>query len=119
LSAEQVAERRGSYDPMWHYENDPETREALDLICSGHFSPGEADIFAPIRERLLDQGDYFTHLADLPYADARHAPRGYTPIRRDGRRRQSGTSYLGPLLERSNDRGARGRDLKTEPCPVP
>jgi starch phosphorylase len=71
LSAEQVAERRGSYDPWWHYEHDAETRDALDLLFSGHFSQGQAEIVAPIRERLLSGGDYFMHLADLPsYADA-------------------------------------------------
>ena len=38
LTAEQVAGSRGWYDPHWHYDHDPETRAALDLIASGHFS---------------------------------------------------------------------------------
>src|ERR1700723_3393740 len=37
LTAQQVAESRGWYDPHWHYNNDPETRAALDMIRSGHF----------------------------------------------------------------------------------
>ena len=41
LTAEQVAESRGWYDPHWHYENEPETRAALDLIRADHFSPDE------------------------------------------------------------------------------
>jgi glycogen phosphorylase len=65
LTAQQVADSAGWYDPNWHYENDPETRAALDLIFSGHFSCGEADVFAPIRDALLRDGDHFRHLADL------------------------------------------------------
>src|SRR5262249_4509654 len=36
LTAEQVAGSRGWYDPFWHYWNEPETREALDLIFNDH-----------------------------------------------------------------------------------
>ncbi|MFZ1122779.1 MAG: glycogen/starch/alpha-glucan phosphorylase, partial [Candidatus Binataceae bacterium] len=36
LTAQQVAQSRGWYDPHWHYENEPETRAALDLIFSDH-----------------------------------------------------------------------------------
>ena len=64
-TAEQVSNGRGSYKPLWHYENEPETRDALDLIFSDYFSRDEPGIFAPIRESLLDRGDYFMHLADL------------------------------------------------------
>src|SRR5262249_10679499 len=64
LSAQQVQESRGWYNPYWHYENEPETRAALDLIRSDHFSYYERGIFAPILDRLL-HGDYYMHLADL------------------------------------------------------
>jgi len=71
LTAEQVEKSRGWYSPRWHYENEPETREALDLIFSDHFSREEPGIFAPLRETLLDRGDYYMHLADLTsYANA-------------------------------------------------
>ena len=70
LTAEQVASSRGWYNPRWHYENEPETRQALDLIFNDHFSRDEPGIFAPIRETLLG-GDYYMHLADLTaYAQA-------------------------------------------------
>lgn len=65
LTAEQVANSRGWYNPRWHYDNEPETRAAVDLICSDHFSHDEPGLFTPIRETLLDRGDYFMHLADL------------------------------------------------------
>jgi starch phosphorylase len=65
LTAAQVADSRGWYDPHWHYDHEPETRAALDLIFSDHFSRYEPGVFAPLRETLLTQGDHYMHLADL------------------------------------------------------
>jgi starch phosphorylase len=71
LSAEQVAALRGWYNPKFHYENEPETHAALDLIFSDHFSRNEPGVFSPFREMLLTSGDYYMHLADLmPYVQA-------------------------------------------------
>jgi starch phosphorylase len=65
LTAEQVANSRGWYNPHWHYEHEPETRAALDLIFSDYFSRNEPGIFNPIRDALLTHGDHYMHLADL------------------------------------------------------
>src|SRR5437867_8374234 len=65
LTVEEVENSRGWYDPHWHYENEPETRAALDLIFSDHFSRNEPGIFAPLRDALLTRGDFYMHLADL------------------------------------------------------
>jgi starch phosphorylase len=65
LTAEQVANNRGWYNPHWHYEHDPETRQALDLISSDHFSRNEPGVFAPLLDTLLTHGDHYMHLADL------------------------------------------------------
>ena len=65
LTAEQVTGSRGWYDPHWHYEHEPETRKALNLIFSDYFSANEPGIFAPLRDMLLTQGDHYMHLADL------------------------------------------------------
>jgi glycogen phosphorylase len=65
LTADEVAGNRGWYDPFWHYWNEPETREALDLIFNNHFSRHEPGVFDPLRETLLTRGDYYMHLADL------------------------------------------------------
>jgi starch phosphorylase len=65
LTAEQVAESHGWYSPRWHYDNEPETRAALDLIFSDYFSRNEPGVFEPLRETLLTQGDHYMHLADL------------------------------------------------------
>lgn len=65
LTAQHVAESSGWYSPWWHYQHEPETRAALDLIFSGHFNRHEPGIFEPIRESLLTGGDHYRHLADL------------------------------------------------------
>ena len=71
LTADQVTESRGWYNPHWHYEHEPETRAALDLIFSDHFSRYEPGIFGALRDTLLTHGDYYMHLADLKsYLDA-------------------------------------------------
>jgi starch phosphorylase len=68
LTADQVVDSRGWYDPHWHYKNEPETRAALDLAFSGQLSGNEPDVFTPLRDTLLTQGDFYMHLADLkPY----------------------------------------------------
>ena len=60
-----MAESLSWYDPHWHYDNEPETRAALDLIFANYFSPNEPGVFEPLRETLLTHGDYYMHLADL------------------------------------------------------
>jgi len=65
LTVEQVENSQAWYSPYWHYENEPETRAALDLIFSDHFSRNEPGIFAPLRDTLLTHGDHYMHLADL------------------------------------------------------
>jgi len=64
LTVEQVENSRSWYSPWWHYENEPETRDALDLIFSDHFSRSEPGVFAPLRDTLLGS-DHYMHLADL------------------------------------------------------
>lgn len=53
-----------AYD-HWHYEHEAESRQALDLIFSGHFNRREPGLYEPNRETLLTRGDYSMHLADL------------------------------------------------------
>jgi len=64
LTAKQVSDSRGWYDPRWHYDHDPETRAALDSIKAGHFSRSDQGLFRPLYD-LLMQGDHYMHLADL------------------------------------------------------
>ena len=65
LTAEQVMGSRSWYSPDRHYEQEPETREALDLIFTDYFSRNEPGVFAPLHETLLMNGDHYLHLADL------------------------------------------------------
>ena len=65
LTAEQVAGTQSWYSPYWHYQNEAETRAALDLIFADHFSKREPAVFAPIHNTLLPLGDHYMHLADL------------------------------------------------------
>ena len=65
LEAQQVADSRGRYNPQWHYEHEPETRETLDLIFSDYFSRNEPGVFEPLHDMLLTSGDHYMHLADL------------------------------------------------------
>jgi glycogen phosphorylase len=65
LTAQQVSDSRGWYNPRWHYEHQPETRAALDLISSDYFSRNEPGVFVPLCNTLLADGDHYMHLADL------------------------------------------------------
>ncbi len=65
LTADQVIGSRGWYNPHWHYEHEPETHQALDLIFSDYFSRYEPGVFGPLRDMLLTNGDHYMHLADL------------------------------------------------------
>jgi starch phosphorylase len=71
LNAEEAKNLAKDYDPFAKYQAHGEVREALDLIFSGHFSVGEGLIFEPIRKALLEWGDRYLLIADLPsYSDA-------------------------------------------------
>jgi starch phosphorylase len=72
LTADQVAASRGWYNPYWHYDHEPDTRAALDLVFSNHFSPDEPGVFEPLRDTLLARGDFYMHLADLSAYLAAH-----------------------------------------------
>ena len=65
LTAEQVAESAGWYNPHWHYEHEAETRAAIDFIVSPQLTRHEPGVFDPIRHALLEGGDHYRHLADL------------------------------------------------------
>ena len=53
------------YDPHACYLNDPDLKDAVDLIGSGHFSAGDKGLFAPLVDSLLQRDDYLL-FADYP-----------------------------------------------------
>jgi glycogen phosphorylase len=71
LSAEQVADARiRGADPRETYEQNAVLRDVLDFIGSGAVSGGDAGLFRPLLDELLDR-DWFMLLADYqPYVDA-------------------------------------------------
>ncbi len=67
LRAEEIAALRaeGGYEPRERYEASPAIRRVLDAIGSERFSCGEAGVFGPILQNLLDHGDPYFVLADF------------------------------------------------------
>jgi glycogen phosphorylase len=121
LTAEQVENSRGWYNPHWHYDNEPETRAALDLIFSDYFSRNEPGIFAPLRDTLLTNGDHYMHLADLTsYCRAQEAVGElYASPREWARKAILNVASCGKF---SSDRtiAEYNRDIwRAEPCPIP
>ncbi len=120
LTAEQVQDSRGWYNPQWHYDNEPETRAALDLIFSDYFSRNEPGVFAPLRDVLLTNGDYYMHLADLTsYCRAQEALGAlYANPGEWARKAILNVASSGKF---SSDRtiAEYARDIwKAEPCPI-
>ncbi|HSQ69639.1 MAG TPA: glycogen/starch/alpha-glucan phosphorylase, partial [Steroidobacteraceae bacterium] len=65
LTAEQVVARRArGYSPSEVVRDDPELRATLELIDSGHFTPGNLADGKPVVDRLLSEGEPFLVLAD-------------------------------------------------------
>jgi starch phosphorylase len=120
LTADQVANSRGWYKPEWHYEHEPETRAALDLIFSDFFSRNEPGVFEPLRKTLLTGGDHYMHLADLrPYLEAdQRLCESYTSPHLWARKAILNVASSGKF---SSDRTIKEYAVdiwKAEPCPV-
>ncbi len=65
LTADQVATlKQKGYNPRDFYNRNPELRQVLDMISGGAFSPGDPNLFKPIVDILLNQGDNYLLLAD-------------------------------------------------------
>ncbi|OUC15608.1 MAG: glycogen phosphorylase [Alkalinema sp. CACIAM 70d] len=64
LTTEQVAALKAQgYQPWDYYTMNPNLKEAIDLIASGHFAHGDRDLFKPLLDKLLTS-DPFMLLAD-------------------------------------------------------
>ena len=120
LTVEQVENSRGWYNPMWHYEHEPETRAALDLIFSNYFSRYESGVFEPLRDTLLTSGDHYMHLADLKsYVEAQENLG--TLYRDPGAWAQKAILNVASSGKFSSDRSIHEYTTeiwKVEPCPI-
>jgi starch phosphorylase len=65
LRAEEVEVLRPQYQPLSYIEHDPELREVIDLLASGHFNPLEPGIFDMILGALTSPHDPWMTLADF------------------------------------------------------
>ncbi len=67
LRSEEIQGMRsdGSYNPWDYYGRSSYIKRVLDAIASDMFCPEEPGLFRPVYEKLLNEGDYYYHLADL------------------------------------------------------
>lgn len=68
LRADEVEEMRrmNSYSPWHYYTSHHSLRRVMDALNSDLFCPNEPGLFKWIFQKVVDQGDYYFHLADLP-----------------------------------------------------
>ena len=68
LTVDQIRTLRegGGHRPRDLYERDPAVRRIVDAFDSRLFCPDEPDLFRWISRVVLDPGDGYVHLADLP-----------------------------------------------------
>jgi len=121
LTAEEVANSRSWYSPYWHYEHEPETRAALDLIFSDHFSRYEPGVFGPLRDTLLTNGDHYMHLADLrSYLEAdRRLVELYADVNAWVRKAILNVAGSGKFSSDRTIRQYADEIWSVKPCPVP
>jgi glycogen phosphorylase len=120
LSADEVSDSRGKYNPQWQYDNEPETRAALDLIAGDHFSQNEPGVFAPILDVLLHKGDYYMHLADLKSYSEAHTRLGEAYADQEKWSRMAVLNIAASRIFSSDRTIAEyAREIwRVEPCPV-
>ena len=67
LKTEEVqAMRQNGYNPWKYYHRDAHVRRVIDSFNSNLFCPKEPGLFGWIFDSLMNQGDRYFHLADLP-----------------------------------------------------
>ncbi|MBV9673201.1 MAG: glycogen/starch/alpha-glucan phosphorylase [Verrucomicrobia bacterium] len=70
LTAEDVrAKRAAGYHPGDYYGSNPHLREAVDLLGSGHFSQGDANLFKPLIDSLINYDPYLLFADYQSYMD--------------------------------------------------
>jgi starch phosphorylase len=56
--------RKNGYNPFYYYNNNPGLKLAIDQIQNGFYSQSHPDLFRPIVDSLLHQGDRYMLFAD-------------------------------------------------------
>ena len=57
---------QGSYNPRDLYNGNPMLRRVMDSLATDRFCPDEQGLFRWIVDEILDRGDRYFHMADLP-----------------------------------------------------
>ena len=68
LRAEEIRlmQNNAIYQPREYYERDPRVRRVMDALAQNRFSETEPGLFRWIYDELLNRGDRYFHIADLP-----------------------------------------------------
>jgi glycogen phosphorylase len=68
LRAEQIRamQQQGLYNPREYYDRDPRIKRVLDSFLNDRFAPNEPGLFRWIFDELINRGDHYFHIADLP-----------------------------------------------------
>jgi starch phosphorylase len=70
LTAEEVfATKERGYNPHDYYEANAELRDVIDVMASGQLSGGDAELFRPIADSLLDRDEYLLLMDFQSYVD--------------------------------------------------
>ena len=64
------------YDPWQRYRENEDVRRVMDTLRTNLFSPKEPGLFEWLFSKILDEGDRYFHLEDLPSYLAAHADVG-------------------------------------------
>lgn len=71
LRADEVAQKRGNYNPNEIIANDSDFAATMQLLESGLFNPGEPGLFVPITDSVRNSDDQWLTAADFrSYVDA-------------------------------------------------
>ncbi|MHC5895010.1 glycogen/starch/alpha-glucan phosphorylase [Nostoc sp.] len=71
LTTEEVYDLKSKgYNPWDYYHNNPQLKEAIDLINSGFFSHGDTNLFSPLVDSLLHQDQYMLFADYQSYLDS-------------------------------------------------
>jgi len=73
LSEDEVAEKRGNYNPQAIIDNDADLKRVVDLLTGGHFNQFEPGCFDNIIRAFTNPNDPWMTVADFrSYIDAQH-----------------------------------------------
>jgi starch phosphorylase len=65
LDADEISSMKAKgYNPWDFYNSNNELKKAIDMISGGYFSPFQQDLFRPLTDSLLMNGDSYMLLAD-------------------------------------------------------